>query len=47
MIGAFFILDDPIFTGSPCRLRERRYAFFTNSDFSFIAPSPSILQSML
>ena len=24
-----------------------RYAFFTNSDFSFMAPKPSIWQSML
>jgi hypothetical protein len=28
-------------------LRAAGYAFFTNSDLSFIPPKPSILQSML
>src|SRR5215207_1249109 len=36
---AFFLLDE-----HPGRAR---YAFFTNSDFRFIAPMPSILQAML
>jgi hypothetical protein len=36
--------SDAVTTGM---LELSGYAFFTNTDFSFIAPKPSILQSML